>query len=555
MFNFRKRPTLLGEWDLFLWRVLAWAFGLLLLSPVIVLLLSLFGPLSPSATEAWDQLQEFLLKDSLKETVILMAGSCLLAFILGVPAAWCVENFQFPGRRLLSIGLVLPLAIPPYLAAYLSTDAREKLIPFLISIRREHGVDTYLRWEEGLRYGCLILIFASVLYPYVFLAGRSAFSGSGRTLGEAGRMLGRSPWRVFWSIQLPLARPALFTGLFLVAMEVLNDYGAVKHLGFSTLTVTIFSTWFGLDEIEAAKRLAGWILLSVFFLVTLEHWHRGRTQLTHLSGGHSHIQTPRRRLLMIGCYLACLIPIILGLIFPAYTLVTWLKKTYLQLDPESWQEITQATFNSLKLGLIATLLCLLAALIVLGITRYARGRAQGSLARISTVAGYACPGTVIALGVMGVAINTREAFPGSSLFISGSFLWLIFAVVARYFSVAAQMVHQGLERQSTGLDQAAQTLGDSPVQSFWKITFPLLRPSLLGAASLIFVDVCKELPLCLLLRPFEFETLSTLAYGKVDQGTIHACAAPSLLLILLCMFALLAVELKGWRHLNKTSPQ
>ncbi|MFT6862669.1 MAG: iron(III) transport system permease protein [Akkermansiaceae bacterium] len=220
-----------------------------------------------------------------------------------------------------------------------------------------------------------------------------------------------------------------------------------------------------------------------------------------------------------------------------------------------WVEIIQAAKNSLLLGLTATVICLLSALVIIGITRFSRGKLFRFLSHLSTVAGYASPGTVIALGIMGVASAVRERFPlgtwiGDYL-VSGSMLWLIFAIVARYFSVAAQMVQQGLIRQPENLDHAAQALGDSPLRIFRRISLPLLRPSLLGGATLVFVDVCKELPLCLLLRPFEFETLSTLIYGKVDQGTTYACAMPSLFLILLSMIGLVIVELNGWRKLNK----
>jgi iron(III) transport system permease protein len=552
-----KHSQLSGGWDLSLWQILAWALGLLLLSPVIVLLASLFTPLTPNAAEAWQQLQEYLLEDAIKETLILIIGSCSLAFILGVPAAWFVENFHFPGRRFLSIALVLPLAIPPFIAAYLSTEAREKFIPFLIKVRTEQGIDTYLLWEECLRYGCLILLFASVLYPYVFLAGRSAFSGSGIILGEAGRMLGRSPWMVFWTVQFPLARPALVAGLFLVAMEVLNDYGAVKHLGFSTLTVTLFGTWFGLDQIETAKRLAGFILVTIFLLVALERWHRGKARLILHQEGRPITPAPRGLFVTIFCYLSCLIPISLGLIFPTYSLVHWLLEDATKPTAESWREIFQAAKNSLILGLVATVTCLVSALIIMGIVRYSRGKLLRFLSHVSTVAGYASPGTVIALGIMGVAVTARDWFPagtsiGDSL-ISGGILWLIFAIVARYFSVAAQMVQQGLARQPENFGQASRILGDSPLQSFRKIALPLLTPSLLGGATLVFVDVCKELPLCLLLRPFEFETLSTFIYGKVDQGTIYACAMPSLFLILLSMIGLILVELNGWRKLHRKS--
>lgn len=531
---------------------MAWAVGLILLAPVIVLLLSLFAPASIEASEAWTQVREFLLGDAIKETVILIAGSCFLAFVLGVPAAWFIENFHFPGRRLLAIALILPLAIPPYLAAYLATDAREKLIPFLVSIRQEHGIEHYLLWEEGLRYGCLILIFASVLYPYVFLAGRSVFSQNGVRLGEAGGMLGRSPWKVFWQVQLPLARPALVAGLFLVAMEVLNDYGAVKHFGFNTLTVTIFTTWFDLNQIAVAKELAGWIILSVFAMVLLEQWQRGRARLVSAGGIVLAPRPPRSKTTLIFCYLSCLIPVGLGLVFPLQALFRWLGDHANQFTPEAKAELWQTTWNSLKLGLLATVGCLVAAIIVVGITRYHRSRPQRMLARISTVAGYACPGTVIALGVFGLAVFLRDQLSWP-IFAAGGLLWLFLGIVSRYFSVASQMLDQGLARQKIGLDQAAHSLGQGPLQTFWKINLPLLTPSILGGATLVFVDVCKELPLCLLLRPFEFETLSTLAYGKVDQGTIYASAAPSLFLISLCMLGLIGVELNGWRALNRRS--
>ena len=176
--------------------------------------------------------------------------------------------------------------------------------------------------------------------------------------------------------------------------------------------------------------------------------------------------------------------------------------------------------------------------------------------RFSTVAGYACPGTVIALGVMGFAVALGNRFPSENwigrFLVPSGFIWLLFAIVTRYFSIASQMVQQGLARQNKSLDQASFSLGKTPTKTFFRINLPLLKASILGGATLVFVDVCKELPLCLLLRPFDFETLSTLTYSKVDQGAIYACAIPSLFLISVSMLGLIIVELNGWRKLSKT---
>lgn len=550
-----KKPRNSATPGLHLWKFLAWALGLLLLAPVLVILLSLFSDLSSDAAEAWQQIHNFLLKEAIKETAILVIGSCLIASLLGIPAAWFVENFDFPGKRLLSIALVLPLAIPPFIAAIISSDLREKLIPFLIKIRREEGVESFLWWEEHLRYGCLILLFGSLLYPYVFLAGRSAFAGSGIVMGEAGRMLGRSPWRVFCSVQLPLARPALAAGVFLVAMEVINDYGAVKHFGFNTLTVTLFTTWFGMDQIETAKKLASWILISVFFLVALEHWHRGRALRNLYPEGVRPFTPPPTIITRTACYLSCFVPIALGLILPLFGLIDWVLKFSNLYDQIDWKEIITASRHTLILALSSTIICIVAALIIIGAARFSKNPIFHLISKFSTVAGYACPGTVIALGVMGFAVALRTQFPPESwvgnLLVPSGFIWLLFAIVTRYFSIASQMVQQGLTRQDTTLDQASFILGKTPPETFFRINLPLLRPSILGGATLVFVDVCKELPLCLLLRPFDFETLSTLTYGKVDQGAIYACAIPSLFLISVSMLGLIIVELNGWRKLSK----
>lgn len=528
-----------------MWRVLAWLVALLLLTPVVFVL---WGVLTQADGGSWDHVRSTLLGTALRDSAIVVGGVCLLTLILGVSTAWCVSHYQFPGRRIFSILLVLPLAVPPYVAAYATTEAREAFTPTLVSVRLEQGVDAYLKLEQIHRFGWLIAIFAAVLYPYVFLACRATFSGATRKLSEASRTLGAGRWKTFWRIHMPMARPALVAGLFLVAMEVLNDYGAVHNLGVNTLTVVIFRSWFGLDELETARRLAGWVLIGIFALVLIERSQRGRRDRS----SERQVGPPRQRCGMIGtlcCLLVCLVPVLLGLFYPLRVLLYWWSSTTRNESPDS---IINAAKHSLFLGLGVTAACLLAGLVVAGIARLSKRRMDGTLAQVTGIAGYASPGAVMAVGVLGIAAFLRATFPPESWIatnlLADSMLFLVFALTARYLAISTQMIRQNHRSFPQTYDDASNMLGCGRVATFFRIHFPLLRPALAGAAVLIFVDVCKELPLCLLLRPFDFETLGTLTFGLVDQGQIMACAAPSLALIGLCAAGLATVELAGWRR-------
>ena len=525
----------------------------MLLAPVLVVLWEVVNPDGGTSDSSWEHVRDNLLGPAVRDTAIVVTGACLLSLLFGVPAAWCVSTLQFPGRRLLAILLVLPLAVPPYVAAFASTEAREAFIPTLVEIRLNMGVETYLKVELIHRFAWLILIFAAVLYPYVFLASRSAFSGSSRRLAEASRALGTGPWKTFFKINLPLARPALVAGLFLVAMEVINDYGAVHHLGINTLTVAVFRTWHDLGELDTARRLAGWILLGVFALVLLEQWQRGRRKYS--SGRESDIPRPR---CSIGgsllCWAVCLIPVGLGLLLPVFVLVRWWRASTLV---NSGAEIFAAARNSLVLGISVTLACLLLGLIIAGVARFSRRRSDLLLSQGSGIAGYASPGAVMAAGVLTVRAILGTWFPpetwlGSQLL--SATLWLGLGLTARYIAISIQMARQSQSLIPVVNDYAASTLGRGPLGSFISIHLPLMRPALAGAAILIFVDVCKELPLCLMLRTFDFETLGTWTWTLADQGRIWGTAAPSLVLILTCLIGLTLVETFGWRHQRQRQP-
>lgn len=528
------------------WRGVACVIGVILLAPTVALFLSLFSPLSAEQAESWAHVRNHQINPAVKDTCILGVGAIIGALVLGVPPAWVLSRKSFKGRSLLGAFLVLPLAIPAYIFSFLITDIREALIPWLITVRERHGVDQYLLAEEWSRYLMLILIFSAVLYPYVFLAARSAFSGNLRGLSEASLGLQRSPWETFWKVQFPLARPAIVTSLFFVFMEVLNDYGAVKHFGFSTFTVTLFRTWFGLGELEIAQRLSCWILAGVLLVMWLEHLQRGRRSYKQERGQGKAPALPLNPLEIM----VVSVPLLLGLVLPLYLLGRWMVVSAETIDPDLWGEMGGALLNSLLLGLIVVAVTVISALVIVGVVRYTRFKGAHLVKNILHIVGYASPGVIMAIGVLSIVQPLRDSalFPSFNQLTSATILLLAFALVCRYYAVASQMVNQALERLPHAYDEASQALGWSTLTGFFRTITPLLSPALLGGAALVFVDVTKELPLSLLLRPFDFETLGTYTYGFVDQGQLYHCAFPSALLILLCMVGLFLVESRGWRN-------
>ncbi len=537
----------------YFWGLVALVLGAFILSPVIALVSSLFSTYSQAAQESLSYIREYLLGSVIKDSLILTVGTLMGTLLLGVPAAWVCSRNQFKYKSLVSALLVLPLAIPPYILGFLVTDIKESLVPLLLSIRGQFGFDIYLFAEESSRYLILILVFSSVLYPYVFLAARSAFSGNVKSLEEASLSLGHSAVATFFKIYLPLARPAIISSLFLVAMEVMNDYGAVKHFGFNTFTILLFKTWFELDQLMVAQKLASWILIGVLVFLILEKWQRGRAQFiqnrtneqTHVSH-HTHLLKFTQKLNLI-------IPLTLGLILPIYLLFSWMIQSFGSLETGWLLDLAKAFFNSLLLGVGVTIIILVFALTILGFMRYSKNRYVKLYNHILMVAGYACPGAVMAIGVLALfTFKEQISWLNQINWLTTTVFGLVFALTCRYYSIAAQMLSQALTRLPKSYDLNAQSLGTRISVSYLTINLPLIKPAIFSAIALVFVDITKELPLSLLLRPFNFETIGTYTYSLVDQGQLYHCAFPSAALILLCATGILLVEFGGWRRATRS---
>jgi len=509
--------------------------------PVLVIAGSLLGGFSP----VWQHLLETVLSDYIVNSLLLMLGVGTGTLVLGVGGAWLTAMCEFPGRRWFNWALLLPMAIPAYIIAYTYTGMLDYAGPVQSALRDWFG------WSYGDYYfprirtlGGAICMLSLVLYPYVYLLTRVAFLEQSTAVLEASRNLGRTAWQTFFSVALPMARPAIVAGVSLALMEALADYGTVDYFGVSTFTTGIFRTWYGLGELQTAAQLAAFLLLFVFVLFVLEQRSR-RGMRFH----HSAPSPVARRIILRGWrgWLACgvaLSVLAAGFLLPAARLGGWALERAQHTDLDAFLQLTAASFG---LALTAALCCLVCALLLGYGKRLHPGPGERFAVRLSSM-GYAVPGTVIAVGVLipfAWIDNRLDGFMraqfdfSTGLLLSGSLAALVFAYVVRFLAVSLQSVESGLTRIRPGIDESARSLGYAPLGVLRRIHLPMLRGSLATALLLVFVDVLKELPTTLILRPFNFNTLAVRAHELASDERLADAALPALAIVVIGLLPVL----------------
>jgi iron(III) transport system permease protein len=507
------------------WTALAGGLVLVLTLPLVVVGVGAFRP----SGEAWSHVATTLLPEYLLHTLLLAVGAGGVALVVGVGAAWLVTMCDFPLRGFFHWALVLPLAVPAYMAAYTYAGMLDVTGPVQRIVRwlTGGGTDTFLYWNV-MRIEVLALIFGFVLYPYVFLLTRSLFEGRSGRAFEAARMLGRRPWSIFLRVGLPLARPAVVAGVALVLMEVLNDYGAVAYFGVTTFTTGIFRSWFALGDLDTAIRLSAILMVVVLMVLGLERLQRGAARYEESGGGRPVTRYPLRGLAAAGAVAFCIVPLLLGFFLPVAQLGLWSIRT--APDVVDWTFLRMA-LNSFGLASGAALLCVGVALVLSYAARIDRTPFTRSAAKLALL-GYSIPGAVIAVGVMVTVLAVDRALTGgTALILTGGLAALLFAYVVRFMAVGFLSVEAGFTRIGSNLGSASRTLGASPLRTLARVELPLLRRALLAAATLVFIDVLKELPLTLILRPFNFDTLATRAFELASIEQL-AQSAPAALLVI-----------------------
>jgi len=518
------------------WSLAAGALALLMLAPFVALVVTAW----PGTAEHWTHLVTYVLPPAAVDTTILLTGVAVVAGTLGTTLAWLVTAYDFPGRRLLSGALLLPLAMPTYIVAYAYLDLLHPVGPIQDAIRTLFGYDTprdFRLPDVRSMPGCILLL-GFVLYPYVYLPTRAMFLLQAANLLDTARTLGANRVQAFVRVALPLARPAVAVGLSLALMEALNDIGASEFLGVRTLTVAIYTTWVTRSDLAGAAQIALAMLGVVVALAALERWARRRRRYANDAQQPRPLVADRLgRTAGTIALAACVLPVAVGFLAPTiYLAGAAIERVQFAGVPEV---ILREARNTVVLSLIATAIAVAAGVAIAYAARLARGRLATVMTSVASL-GYATPGTVVALGLLPVVTGidalvgrTSAALFGvtTGLLVLGSGAALVYAYLVRFLAIPTGGTDAALGRIATSVDEAAATLGQGPTRRLWLIHLPIVRPAVVTATLLVFVDCMKELPATLLLRPLGFETLATHLYGEAARGTYEDGAIAALVIV------------------------
>ncbi|MGE0242259.1 MAG: ABC transporter permease [Parvibaculaceae bacterium] len=512
--------------------------GLCVLVPLLALIaLSLSG-----AGADWAHLARNVLPVAVRTTFWVMAGVALLTASMGIIPAWLTAYYDFPGRRILAWALVLPLAVPTYLAAYAYAEFFTFTGPPQTLIRSLFGFTSARDyWFPDVRslWGA-IMILSFVLYPYVYLTTRAGFLMQGRNATDVARTLGASPLGAFFRVLLPMTRPAIIIGVTLALMETLNDIGAVEYLGVKTLTSAVYTTWLNQGSLSGAAQIACVMLIVVLGVILAERWARRRQRFNL---GRSTSMAQRSGLTRLAgsraavAVIACLMPILAGFALPVYVLGGYALK---RLDQLSDPVLQEAIATSVLVAAAAAFVTVGLAFLLTYTVRVTRSRNMLLVNRFAAL-GYAIPGTVLALGILiplarfdNLLDQWMQGLFGvrTGLLLTGSALCIVYAMSVRFLAMAEGAVEAGFHKVPAHIDMAARTLGRTPRETLTQILLPILRPAFLTAFLLVFIDGVKELSATILLRPFNYNSLSTYVYERASRAAVEDASVAALLIML-----------------------
>lgn len=517
------------------WLMLISVFVALLLSlPVMVILTNVVT----GQADVWQHLIDTVLIDYISSSLMLMLGVGAGSLLLGVPTAWLTSVCRFPGHKWLAWALLLPLAVPAYIIAYTYTGLLDFAGPVQTLIRDVTGLSYGEYWFFDVRSlpGAIVML-SLVLYPYVYLMSRAAFLEQSENTLEVSRSLGYSHTKSFFKLALPLARPAIVAGVTLALMETLADYGTVQYFGVTSFTTGIMRTFNGFGDAAAASQLASVLLLFVTCLILMERYSRRR--ISYHAAGIRKASNRKIELNKKQAWLAtfvCFLPVLLGFIVPALQLLYWAIYSAESIDASFFE----LAWNSLYLAALAALIAVLLALVLAYASRLNKRKAVQASVTVAGL-GYALPGTIIAIGIIipfawldhQIISWVKQTFEVRfGLILSGTLFALLFAYTVRFMAVSLGAIQSGLGKITPSLDAAGRSLGYKPMDVLRKIHIPLMKSSVLTALLIVFVDVLKELPATLILRPFNFNTLAVRAFELASDERLADAAPASLMIVI-----------------------
>ncbi len=520
----------------------------LIISLIVLPNLNIIFRVFDSASENWAHIQKYLLPGYALNTSIIVLFTGLFTLLIGLVSAWLVTAYEFPFRKFFSWGLILPITIPAYIGAYTYQGLFNYTGVIQSFFRNNLGFGTGVNYFDFMNLEGSIFIFTIFLYPYVFIITKSFLKKISASIIESGKLLGRNNLEIFFQIILPISRTALVASVSLVILEVINDYGVVKYYGISTFSTAIFKTWFGMGDIVSAIRLSALLMVFVFLLLSIEKVLRGRKKYSYSS---TKIR-PMKRQPLVGMkkYLATIFSSIifsLGFLIPVIQLLYWGHLTYSKVIDI---DFILMTMSSISVSVLASILVIVTALIVGNYVRLSNTKISKLYSKIVTI-GYSIPGAVIAIVVITLFIffdrqlsgfYNNISFISGNLLLSTSLFMLIFAYVIRFLAIGYQSIDSGYDRIGNKFTEASRLLGENSLSTFFKVDLPMIKPAIYSGIVLVFIDLVKELPLTLILRPFNFNTLATKSFEYANDEMIHEASIAALSIITISLLAFLSMN-------------
>ncbi|GAE33198.1 ferric iron ABC transporter [Halalkalibacter akibai JCM 9157] len=523
-----------------IWAVLSFLFIAIILMPNILIAVEFFS----ESNDNWIHIKEFLLADIIRNTVVILFFTGITTTIIGTSLAWLITAYQFPLRNFLKWGLILPLAIPPFIGAYTYHGILSYTGIIQSTLRNNFDISVNQQYFNIMNIEGTIFIFTLFLFPYIFVITKSFLQNQPSSIIENARLLGGNAFEVFFRVILPISRAAIVGGITIVMLEIINDYGVVKLFGVQTFITAIFQTWFGMGDLDSAFKIAGTLMIVVIFILVFEKIIQGRKRYSYSTSKIKPIQPQ----LLSGtkkwmAFSYCFGIFAIAFLIPFIQLIYWVFMTFEKIWSVEFFTLIKNSFFVAAVG--ATVIVVLA-LIIANYTRLHRGVVSKIISKLS-VLGYSIPGAVIAIAVITVFLalddyiySLFQSFQAEpSFFFRTSLIVLISAYVIRFLAVGFNSIDAGFEKVGTNFTDASRTLGSSTIGSFFKVDIPMIKGGIMGGFILVFVDILKELPLTMLLQPFNFSTLATKAFVYANDEMVNEAASASVLIILisaLCIF-------------------
>ncbi|WP_404405500.1 ABC transporter permease [Jeotgalibacillus malaysiensis] len=531
---FRKIPGYLNIWSL-----LSLIIVILILLPNLTILINFFT----ERAENWAHIQEFILPDLLRNTGLIMLFTGFFTILVGTSLAWLVSAYDFPMKKFFKWALILPLAIPPFIAGYTYNGILDYTGVIQTTLRNNWDITVNQSYFNILNLPGAVFIFTMFLFPYVYTITRAFLAHQSASLVENARLLGRNSWDIYFKVVLPISRGAIVGGVSLVLLEVLNDYGLVQYFGVPTFSTAIFQTWFGMNDLNSAIKLAATLMFIVFAILILEKVMRGRKKYSSTTAKTrplAPIKLKGSKAWIAFSY--CLFIFMLAFLIPFIQMVDWMILTFEKIaSPEFTSFIT----NSVLVSFIGAALVMVFAVIIANFARMHQSFVSKSAARV-TILGYSIPGAVIAVGISTIFIDLDKwlfAFYEAvgmepSLFLSTSLFILISAYIIRFLAIGYNSVEAGFDKIGNKYTEASRMLGENLTKTFFKVDLRMIKVPLISGFILVFIDILKELPLTLILRPFNFDTLATKAYQYANDEQIHEASLASILIVVISGIAI-----------------